>query len=233
LFEGVFGASDEVLGAIGSGVDFEKRIAEIYQNCRKQDEIQSAFDKLQLELSFEINEAMTRTRQRLLENFDDEVREKLKVRDEASKAYLNRFERLLIDLTRYETEGHADFVNASSFKLNSSPFSGDIPLGLYELPRRSGEAHLYRLNHPLAEAVLAKAKQRDLAVQEVQFDYHGYGGKISILNGTFGTTNFPAASVTAFREKPLTGLRTSTVALVTTAPDGSTTVPAIKVELPD
>ena len=29
LFEGVFGASDEVLGAIESGVDFEKRIAEI------------------------------------------------------------------------------------------------------------------------------------------------------------------------------------------------------------
>jgi SNF2 family DNA or RNA helicase len=27
LFEGVFGASDEVLGAIESGVDFEKRIA--------------------------------------------------------------------------------------------------------------------------------------------------------------------------------------------------------------
>src|SRR5262249_32715975 len=119
LFEGVFGASDEVLGAIGSGVDFEKRIAEIYQNRRKQDEIQLAFDKLQLELSFEINEAMTRTRQRLLEHFDDEVREKLKVRDEASKAYLTRFERQLIDLTRYETEGHADFLNASSFKLKS------------------------------------------------------------------------------------------------------------------
>jgi superfamily II DNA/RNA helicase len=64
LFEGVFGASDEVLGAIGSGVDFEKRIADIYQHCRKQEEIQSAFDQLQLELSFEINEAMTRTQQR-------------------------------------------------------------------------------------------------------------------------------------------------------------------------
>jgi superfamily II DNA/RNA helicase len=34
LFEGVFGASDEVLGTIGSGVDFERRIAEIYQTCR-------------------------------------------------------------------------------------------------------------------------------------------------------------------------------------------------------
>lgn len=32
LFEGVFGASDEVLGAIESGVDFKRRITQIYQN---------------------------------------------------------------------------------------------------------------------------------------------------------------------------------------------------------
>ena len=36
LFKGVFGASDEVLGSIESGVDFEKRIAAIYQTCRNQ-----------------------------------------------------------------------------------------------------------------------------------------------------------------------------------------------------
>ncbi|MGH8586557.1 MAG: SNF2-related protein, partial [Gammaproteobacteria bacterium] len=34
LFSGVFGASDEVLGAVESGVDFEKHIAAIYQQCR-------------------------------------------------------------------------------------------------------------------------------------------------------------------------------------------------------
>jgi hypothetical protein len=71
LFEGVFGASDEVLGAIESGVDFEKRVNDIYQRCRKHEEIKVAFDQLQLELSSEINEAMTRTRRKLLENFDD------------------------------------------------------------------------------------------------------------------------------------------------------------------
>src|SRR5206468_9785394 len=57
LFEGVFGASDEVLGAIESGVDFEKRIAGIYQRCRKPDEIQTAFDQLQLDLGLQINES--------------------------------------------------------------------------------------------------------------------------------------------------------------------------------
>jgi superfamily II DNA/RNA helicase len=93
LFEGVFGASDEVLGAIESGVDFEKRINDIYQRCRKHEEIKVAFDKLQLELNLEINQAMTQTRRKLLENFDDEVREKLKVSDKTSKDFLNRYER--------------------------------------------------------------------------------------------------------------------------------------------
>jgi superfamily II DNA/RNA helicase len=100
LFEGVFGVSDEVLGAIESGVDFEKRIVTIYQKCRQTEEIKSAFDQLQLELSLEVNEAMSHTRQKLLENFDDEVREKLKIRDEDTKVYLDRFEHLLMRLTQ-------------------------------------------------------------------------------------------------------------------------------------
>ncbi|MCA1853178.1 MAG: DEAD/DEAH box helicase, partial [Beggiatoa sp.] len=174
LFEGVFGASDEVLGAIESGVDFERRIAAIYQCCRKPDEIQGAFDQLQLELSLEINESMTRTRQQLLEHFDDEVREKLRVRDEDSKAYLNRYERLLMQFTRHELNGQAEFLGDATFRLKALPFPDNadaIPLGLYELPRRTGEAYLYRLNHPLAEALMAQAKGRDLSAAEVHFDY--------------------------------------------------------------
>lgn len=189
LFEGVFGASDEVLGAIESGVDFEKRIAGIYQRCRKPDEIQAAFDQLQLELGLEINESMTRTRQQLLENFDDEVREKLKIRDQDSKAYLNRFERLLMQLTRHELNGHAQFIGDSSFQLKSRPFPEappDIPLGLYELPRRSGEAYLYRLNHPLAAAVVSRAKDRDLPEVEIQFAYSEHAGKITLLEPLIG-----------------------------------------------
>ncbi|HEX4045636.1 MAG TPA: SNF2-related protein [Gammaproteobacteria bacterium] len=193
LFEGVFGASDEVLGAIESGVDFEKRIAAIYQRCRRVDEIQAAFDQLQIELSAEINESMTRTRQQLLENFDDEVREKLKIQDEASKEYLNRYERLLIQLTQHELKEHADFLSDASFNLKTNPFgkpSPTIPLGLYELPRRSGEAHFYRLNHPLAEALLSKAKERDLPPAEVHFNYSQHEGKISVLESLIGKSGW-------------------------------------------
>jgi adenine-specific DNA-methyltransferase len=181
LFEGLFGASDEVLGAIESGVDFERRINDIYQSCRKSIEIQTAFDKLQMELSFEIDAAMTATRKKLLENFDDEVREKLKIREEASKVVLRHFERILMRLTRIELNGSAEFIDESSFRLLKSPFEGDIPTGLYELPRRSGEAHTYRLNHPLAEALIDRAKKRPLPPAEVRFGYDEHGGKITIL----------------------------------------------------
>jgi adenine-specific DNA-methyltransferase len=193
LFEGVFGASDEVLGAIESGVDFEKRINDIYQRCRKHEDIKVAFDQLQMELSLEINEAMAQTRRKLLENFDDEVREKLKIRAGDSTASLNRLEQWLMRLSAYELKEHAEFTGDSSFKLKSCPFpsaNGEIPLGCYELPRRSGEAHLYRLNHPLAEAILAQAKARELPLSEVSFDYANYEGVISVLQPHAGKSGW-------------------------------------------
>lgn len=195
LFEGVFGASDEVLGTIESGVDFEKRIADIYQRCRKQTEIQTAFDQLQLELSFEINEAMTDTRRKLLENFDDEVREKLRVRDQASRDYLGRFEKMLMQVTRHELAECAEFTSEFAFRLHASPLPEAAPIGLYELPRRSGEAHLFRANHPLAEWVLDRAKARELPTAEVKFSYGQYQGKVSILKPLVGQSGWLRVSV--------------------------------------
>lgn len=176
LFEGVFGASDEVLGAIESGVDFEKRIAAIYQRCRTPEEIRASFDQLQLELGAQINDAMTRTRRQLLENFDAEVHDKLRMSLDQSQEYLNWYERLLMQLTRYELGTDAEFLDGQgAFRLKANPFPGvaDIPLGLYELPRRSGEAHLYRLGHPLALEILRRARDRAVPRAEITFDYSG------------------------------------------------------------
>jgi ERCC4-related helicase len=186
LFEGVFGASDEVLGAIGSGVDFERRIADIYQNCRNPGEIKASFEQLQLELSGEINEAMVKTRQILLENFDEEVQDKLRVRAEESRSARSRYERMLMDLSRAELGDCASFDD-DGFNLRRTPegiaasgLSG-IELGRYELPRRSGDAHLYRINHPLAVWITQQAKTRAPDGAKLVFDYEGYGTKVSTL----------------------------------------------------
>lgn len=49
LFEGVFGASDQVLGLLESGMDFEKRIMQIYQKCNSISEFNKEFKALEKE----------------------------------------------------------------------------------------------------------------------------------------------------------------------------------------
>ena len=128
----------------------------------------------------QIDEAITRTRQQFLENFDTEVHEKLRINLENSRTYLNRYEQMVLALTRYELRDYAEFIDSSAFR-EVRPFPDDIPLGLYELPRRSDEAHVYRLGHPLAEHVLRQAKSQNLSAAEVTFDYSGQGTKTSVL----------------------------------------------------
>jgi len=204
LFEGVFGASDEVLGTIGSGVDLERRIADIYQTCRNPQEIEGSFQQLQLDLSGEINVAMLKTRQLLLENFDEAVQDKLKVRQTESTSARSRYERLLMDLTEAELRDHAEFDD-TGFTLQHTP-SGlsaeDAPPGRYELPRRngalflgSGEAHLYRTGHPLAQALIDHARQRSLPTARLRFSYDGYGAKVSTLQTLRGASGWLALSV--------------------------------------
>jgi len=182
LFEGVFGASDEVLGAIGTGFDIERQIARIYQECRKPEEIDRAFQQLRLELDEEIQEQMSKTRKRLLEHFDEEVTERLQSREDESQVHLDRVERALMALTRHELGDSARFVGDDAFILWTRPFKqAGIPVGRYELPRRSTNAHVYRLGHPLAEALIERAKARVLDPAEVVFDYSAYEGKISSI----------------------------------------------------
>lgn len=196
LFEGVFGASDEVLGAIGSGVDFERRIAEIYQNCRDPETIQTSFQQLQFDLSNEINEAMVKTRQLLLENFDEEVQEKLRVRAEDSVAARSRYEKMLIDISRAELNDCAEFDDGG-FRLLRLPDQQlhNVELGRYELPRRSGDTHLYRIGHPLAEWVTHQAKSRILPNARLIFDYDAYGTQVSTLKAYRGQTGWLAVKL--------------------------------------
>jgi len=184
LFEGVFGASDEVLGAIESGVDFERRIARIYQCCRSEEEIQSAFDALQKEMEAQIDETMNVTRQRLLENFDEEVHEKLRVNLRESKKYLSRYENWLWELTRYYLAPYADFAaDDHAFLLRKNPFSEEkIHAGPYRIGKNVEDANTYRTGHPLAQRIIAACKSLSLPRQELAFHYSTTPKKITIID---------------------------------------------------
>jgi hypothetical protein len=192
LFHGVFGASDEVLGSIESGVDFEQRIAGIYQNCRTTDQIELAFNELQSELESQISAAMNQTRQHLLENFDKEVHEKLRINLEESKEYLSKYEVWLWNITRFFLNDDADFAaDDHSFTLINNPFpEAKIHPGPYRIGKNFEDANIYRISHPLAERIIEKCKSYNLPVKELIFDYTGMHQKITVLQSLVGKSGW-------------------------------------------
>jgi len=195
LFDGIFGASDEVLGAVESGVDFERRIAEIYQTCRHPEQTHTAFEQLQLDLAGEISDAMLNARKALLENFDEDVQERLRMRNQDARASLGKLERLLMRFTRVALNGHANFDHDDSgFNLTSIPDGvqddaiATVPLGRYELPRRSEEAYIYRMAHPLAQTLIDHAQNMRLPTSKLVLDYVAYGAKVSVIEELRGKT---------------------------------------------
>jgi len=202
LFNGVFGASDEVLGAVESGVDFERRIADIYQNCRHPAEIHTAFEQLQLDLANEISDAMLKARKTLLENFDEEVQERLKIAKQDAETSLGRLEKQLIRFTKGMLNQHASFDEGDfGFRLDSLPTfisvedRTSIPLGRYELPRRSDEAHIYRIQHPLAQALLSSAKHAPSTPIKLNLQYEAYGSKVTVIEQLIGRSGVAVVEV--------------------------------------
>jgi ERCC4-related helicase len=206
LFNGVFGASDEVLGAVESGVDFEKRIAAIYQRCRTPQQIEFQFDQLRADLEDEISGIQNATREKLLDNFDQEVVEKVRVE---SRDSLDRFNTRLWVLTKSVLADFADFDERRfAFSLRENPFLGEaIHAGPYRLGRDVEDANTYRIGHPLAQRVLARAKDAHLNSAILHFDLRDAGKKITILaplRGKAGWLTLRCVSLSALdREEEL------------------------------
>lgn len=190
LFSGVFGASDEVLGALESGVDIERRIAQVYQTCRTNAEIQAAFDALQDELDAKIQARLAATRQVLLEHFDEDVRSRLKVTREKTLECLSQRERWLLDLTRVELDGQAQFDPQLPRFCYNGP---DARQGWYNLDWTTAQAtdeHFYRPDHPLAVRLIEQAIARELPVAEVTFDYRSQPSRISVVEPLVGQSGW-------------------------------------------
>lgn len=182
LFNGVFGASDEVLGSIGSGIDFEKRIAQIYNECRTTDEIEQAFDALQDELKEQISEKMLKARTALLENFDESVKEKLRDNLAKSRMNLDKFEKRLWLLTRHALNGKAEFDEQNfAFKLFDD---GKV----YSLLKnnKSGDRYPYRIGSSLAKSIVEEYCASPGRCSCVEFDYTRTEGRTKLLEDLVG-----------------------------------------------
>jgi hypothetical protein len=187
LFKGVFGASDDVLGAVESGVDLEMRIAAIYQNCRTQEQIKEAFDTLQLELDDKIKAGIDTARRAFLENFDAEVHERLRVHKDAAKQSLGEQQRMLLDLAKFGLGGRATFDKSEPRFQVKPEGAGDEQRFHLEWQRAEalGDA-FFRIDHPLAQELIEKAATESTTAAEVTFDYEPHASALDRYRGTSG-----------------------------------------------
>jgi hypothetical protein len=205
LFSGVFGASDEVLGTIESGVDFEKRILAIYQECRTPEEIDAAFCTLQAEMDEQIRTRMDDTRRTLFEHFDEDVHQRLRLQLDDAKAQLDRFGQRFWSLTRYMLDGRARFDDAALVFDLERPPRKEIPIGRYHMISKShpkamqggddvgGEERsqfLYRLSHPLGEHVVESAKTIATPPAQIAFDVSHHPTRIHTVEALRGKSGY-------------------------------------------
>jgi superfamily II DNA or RNA helicase len=190
LFDGVFGSSDEVLGAIESGVDIESRILDIVQTCRTNDAINAAFDQLQSELVIEIDEAKTRAREQILSAMDDKVIARLKLQKDTIHQQLDNFKRALLLLARAELpEAHFHGDHAERFDYDGSTYTTEWPVA-----DDRGWRFFRLVDGNLASDLIEQAKSRDLSQALVTFDYGAYPGNLADVAARVGSSGWMSAA---------------------------------------
>jgi superfamily II DNA/RNA helicase len=201
LFDGVFGASDEVLGTIEAGVDFEKRILDIYQSCRTSEEIDAAFRALQAEMDEQIRSRLEDTRRTLLEHFDADVHERLRLKLADAEAQLDLVGKRFWALTHFMLADRARFDDTTlAFDLDRPPRE-DIQRGRYHLisksrprgaedDREEPSLFLYRLSHPLGEHVVDGAKAVRTPPAEIVFDVTHHTTRVALIEALRGKSGY-------------------------------------------
>ncbi|MCG3174375.1 MAG: RNA polymerase-associated protein RapA [Myxococcota bacterium] len=165
LFEGAFGASDEVLGQLGSGAGFERRVFDILNQCRGQDQIRSAFEQLTRELDEMIGRRMQEAGALLSERFDGEVRDRLRAKRRQLSEALDARAAQVRDYVLAEA-GHsnlAELVHGRQYRLDGLPgeiaaLNGAPPRGriihFHRGDAASGASEFLHARHPWVEAML-------------------------------------------------------------------------------
>ncbi len=164
LFQGVFGSSDHVLGSIENGVDFEKRMIEVYKRCRTKEEIDTYFKHLEEEFKDAVDKRIKDVQSVLFENFEGSVINKLRLTYSDTKTFLEKFEKWLWEITRYYLDTLADFESEDySFTFKNN---GDR----YTMNKLRTDAKHYRIQSDVAQNLLKKAKAEKTDQSHLIFD---------------------------------------------------------------
>lgn len=188
LFDGVFGASDEVLGTIESGLDFEKTILNIVQSCRTEEEAEAEFEALKSRIQDRIDADIKEARAKVLEALDADVISKLHSRNEALAVIVPEYQQRLLTVARGELPD-ADFEFGNEFEFVHAGKT-------FTTSWSKADEHdwqFFRVNDGLGAELVQAAKERDFGDQVCEltfypseFPFAGRAGAVEALRGKSG-----------------------------------------------
>ena len=189
LFDGVFGSSDPVLGALESGVDIEKSIGTIFQKCRSKDEIEKAFDELQTQLSDTISKATNQAKSKLFDNFDEDVQKRIKG---ISMDTLTEYDGYLLSFLRSSLgKGFSYDKSTQTVRLSSTASFWDKEWdGIYSLKGSLASTRPLHLNLPAMQSLLTDVKQRPSTEEQLTFDYSHSGKNVAMVKSLLGKSGY-------------------------------------------
>ncbi len=192
LFDGVFGASNEILGSIANlNNGFEQAIQNIFKQCRDEQAINYEFDLLGEQFKEENNQRLETAKQILDTYFDEDVHNLLQQSEEHSKNRLDQISQKFWELTKYQLPQLAPKVEFDEdnkiIELNQQ-IQGIRPATYYMIKKDNWEEQqgytnnqLYRLNHPLGELVINAAKAEITSTALLEFDLTNYDKQVNAL----------------------------------------------------
>ena len=190
LFNGVFGSSDEILGTIEKGIDFEKKVLEIVQAARDDAQVKYEFDLLTDAIQDDIDADMQSARTKLLEELDQDVVARLKDRKGILIDTLNDFSRRLTMIAR------AELPDAKFYGLNSARFDYNGATWTTEWPvADENDWQFFRLaDGNLATQIVNACKSKPAGSEPLALTFHPqdypFAGQLADVNNLSGKSGW-------------------------------------------
>lgn len=186
------------MGVLEDGADLQKAIIDIYTKCRTVDEINHAFDLLQEQYKDVIDESMKKTKQDLLDYFDEDLQEYFadmlnlanKSVSKVEETFWRLTKNIIFDAT-FDDELKQFTYLGSSYSLSKDIIPGFIS---------------YSMNSDLGLSVLEKAGKINDLYGNVEFDISNYPYKITNieeLKGKSGYIVFNKLKIESFEDEEI------------------------------
>lgn len=186
LFDDVFGSSDEVLGKLESESNFEREIFHIYASCRTPEDINKAFDELQEKFKIDISKEMKKTRDILIDNFDEDLQKIFDSIMMDTEIKLKEIESYFLRICSFALQNKGQIIN-NGFKLITKAF--DLNPGDYIIASQNKAEVNLRLDDSNGRQIIKYCKDYPLT-GSIQYDISNYPFQIRELKELVGKRGY-------------------------------------------